>query len=129
MASSATGGGSGELKEQILTVQREITSRQATLDKLHQQLPVSPDLQFFFGDKCPFTARAAPSVACTELSIFSRLTQLEIYKDKSNREQYMKTPGADECGGVPFFYNKVTGESVCGVTDCDRLKAWATGSK
>ena len=35
--------------------------------------------------------------------------------------------GHDECGGLPFYWNRRTGQAVCGATSYSNLKRWAVG--
>ena len=35
--------------------------------------------------------------------------------------------GHDECGQLPFYYNRRTGQAVCGATSYMNLKRWAIG--
>lgn len=62
---------------------------------------------------------------CLETSIGKRLTKLETWYSKENSETYDAVKGKELCGGVPFFFNKLTGNSVCGAKPCDVLKVWA----
>jgi hypothetical protein len=48
------------------------------------------------------------------------------WHDKGNSETYDSVKGGELCGGVPFFFNKLTGNSVCGARPSDVLKIWAT---
>jgi hypothetical protein len=39
-----------------------------------------------------------------------------------------RAEGAQNCGGVPYFYNEQTGSSVCGAAPCELLKLLATST-
>jgi len=87
------------------------------------------DLLFFFGESCPYTKIVAPAIECVELSLQSSgqkgISRLEVYSNQENSMKYIEVGGRQKCGGVPFFYNARTGESVCGAATCERLKLWA----
>ena len=40
----------------------------------------------------------------------------------------LEVMGHDECGNFPFYYNRRTGQAVCGPTTYKNLKAWGTGA-
>jgi len=39
----------------------------------------------------------------------------------------LESIGYDECGTLPFYYNRRTGQAVCGATSYLNLKRWGTG--
>eukprot|EP00005_Dracoamoeba_jomungandri_P005954 CAMPEP_0174260686 /NCGR_PEP_ID=MMETSP0439-20130205/10283_1 /TAXON_ID=0 /ORGANISM="Stereomyxa ramosa, Strain Chinc5" /LENGTH=96 /DNA_ID=CAMNT_0015344985 /DNA_START=24 /DNA_END=314 /DNA_ORIENTATION=+ len=88
------------------------------------------DLVMFYGEGCPFTKRVAPEVNCLEKYLSSlsgnpeKILKLEIYENEKNREEFLQA-GRNKCNGVPFFYNKKTGDYICGATSCENLKKWA----
>lgn len=97
-------------------------------DKLRtklQEQPIDPNLSFFFGDGCPFTKRAQPAIDCLEIHLGKRLNRLETWNNDENHDSYVAVGGIQNCGGVPFFYNKTTGKHICGVTSCEKLVDWA----
>jgi hypothetical protein len=57
-------------------------------------------------------------------------TGLEVQKVETwhNAENAKKLQELDngKCGGVPFFWNEETKEFICGNTEYDKLKGWAT---
>jgi hypothetical protein len=63
-----------------------------------------------------------------ERAIGQRIVQLEVWENEENQKMYEATQGSDLCGGVPFFYNSETGQSICGATTCDNLIKWARGA-
>ncbi len=112
----------------VVPLEQELSSLQARVDAATRGLPVAPHLQFYFGGRCPYTAKVAPQVACLELHLGQRLSRFETWDDADNHAQWVGVGGQDNCGGVPFFYNRETGESICGATSCDLLKKWAAAS-
>jgi len=89
----------------------------------------NPDLQFFYGDTCPFTAKVEPAVKKMEDSLNVRLTRYEVYKQPDNKKLLVTNPvWAEKCGGVPFFLNIKTGAVLCGQASVEDLQNWARGA-
>jgi hypothetical protein len=53
-----------------------------------------------------------------------KIDQLEVWHNEANAK-LMREYDKGYCGGVPFFYNKKTGNWICGSSDYERLKKWA----
>jgi hypothetical protein len=83
------------------------------------------DLKYFFGNGCSFTVKADKEVDCLEIFLGKKILKLEVWKDDTNMKDYTRSKGEINCGGVPYFYNEVTGSSVCGAQPCSILKEWA----
>jgi hypothetical protein len=66
-----------------------------------------------------------PLVKRLENEVDSKVERLEIWHNEGNAK-LMKEYDKSHCGGVPFFFNKRTGKWICGSTDYDQLKEWAT---
>lgn len=78
----------------------------------------------FYGRECPHCLRMEPLVAQLEKETGIKVEKYEVWHDQKNAElmkQYDK-----DCGGVPFFFNEKTGESICGSVPYEMLKEWAT---
>lgn len=56
-----------------------------------------------------------------------KVERYEVWHNDENRKM-MAQYDKDLCGGVPFFYNTMTGKWICGETSYDELKAWARGN-
>ena len=112
----------------VVPLEKELSSLQARVDAATRDLPVAPHLQFYYGGRCPYTAKVAPQVACLELHLGQRLSRFETWESEANHRQWVAVGGQENCGGVPFFFNRETGESICGATSCDLLKNWAAAS-
>jgi len=54
-----------------------------------------------------------------------KIAKIEVWHNEANAK-LMREFDKGQCGGVPFFYNKKTGKWICGSTDYERLKKWAT---
>ena len=55
--------------------------------------------------------------------------RLEIWENEENQKKYEAVGGATSCGGIPFFFNSETGQSICGATRCENLMNWAKRTK
>jgi hypothetical protein len=113
------------LRAEIGILKDAQNEKEQSVKALINKAPVDPNLLFFFGKGCSFTAKVEPNVAELEVSIGKRVLRLETWYDAENQKQYEAVGGPDSCGGVPFFYNKLTKESVCGARSLDLLQAWA----
>ena len=54
-----------------------------------------------------------------------RVERLEVWHNEGNAKR-MREYDKGYCGGVPFFFNKKTGKWICGSSDYEGLKKWAT---
>ena len=127
---------SGQNLDKIVALQSEIAQleslrvqKQTELSHAIALLPENSNLLFFFGDGCSFTKRAEAPVNCLEVALGKRLTRLETWHNKDNQEKYAQSGGEQNCGGVPYFYNKLSKAVLCGVSDCDAMKKWAKGAE
>ncbi|HAU66114.1 TPA: hypothetical protein DCW61_02085 [Candidatus Uhrbacteria bacterium] len=50
----------------------------------------------------------------------------ETWHNEENAHQFEKADN-EKCGGVPFFVNTDSGQSICGATTEERVRAWANG--
>jgi hypothetical protein len=55
-----------------------------------------------------------------------KVARLEVWHNEANA-RLMREHDKGFCGGVPFFFNKKTGQWICGGADYERLKKWAMG--
>lgn len=81
----------------------------------------------FYGQECPHCQHMALLVEKLKSEGFA-VEQFETWhhpKNVKKQEEYDK----GLCGGVPFFFNTNSGQSICGATDYEALKAWAEGKK
>lgn len=111
-----------QLKEKVAALEAEIDL------EISQKNPAS-HLTFFYGESCPFTRRVMPSVTCLERHLGQPVTRKETWNEEKNHDLWKDAGGESNCGGVPYFYNSSTGESICGAADCETLKKWAGISK
>jgi hypothetical protein len=54
-----------------------------------------------------------------------KIEKIETWHDEANNER-MREYDRGFCGGVPFFYNTETNKWICGETDEESLRAWAS---
>ena len=120
MASADQAAKLAELKR----LQAEVQRVEAELDAGVKEDP-DENLTMFFGDGCPFTAKAAAPVSCLERHLGRRIQRVETWHSEGGWKQWESVGGKKDCGGVPFFYNRTSGESICGVADCPTLLKWA----
>jgi len=57
-----------------------------------------------------------------------RVEKYEVWHNKENLKKIQEL-AKGLCGGVPFFINTETNNSICGETTYEELKKWATGEK
>jgi hypothetical protein len=118
-----------DLMNDLKEIERKKEEKIQQIETKMKSLPVDENLLFFYGDSCPFTARARPEIQCLEISLGKQITKKEVWTDATNEELYRSVGGQKNCGGVPFFYNKSTGGSVCGARACDILISWANSKE
>lgn len=81
----------------------------------------------FYGKECPHCLKIAPLVEELEKNLGVTIEQYEVWHNEDNLKkfrEYDKVP----CGGVPFFINTDTGQSICGETTYENLEKWAKGA-
>ena len=87
---------------------------------------MSDDLLEFYGTECVHCREMDPLIKRLEQEENLKIIRLEVWHNAQNAELLTKLDKIG-CGGVPFFYNKKTGASLCGSVDWERFKKWATG--
>ena len=83
----------------------------------------------FYGDGCSHCEEMRPKVEKLEEELDIKVQRLEVWNSDKNKEKYFEIDGDDKCGGVPFFYNTETEESICGSTSYENLESWAKGEQ
>lgn len=81
----------------------------------------------FYGVECPHCISMHALVERLEKELGVTVERYEVWHNLENRRimlQYDK----DICGGVPFFYNTMTGKWICGEAGYEELKKWAQGA-
>lgn len=84
-------------------------------------------LYFFYGNECPHCHTMLPIVDKL-IEEGTKITKLETWHNKENATKF---DGMDKgkCGGVPFFFNEESGQSICGETSEEDVRAWAAGKE
>ena len=85
-----------------------------------------PRLIMFTGTECTHCHEMEPLVEKLEQELGIKVERLEVWHNEENNALREKLDNG-RCGGIPFFYNEKTKEVICGNTDFEALKAWATG--
>lgn len=81
-------------------------------------------LIMFYGTECHFCHEMMPLVERLEREEGVKVERLEVWHNSENAKM-MEEVDKGGCGGVPFFYNKKSGLTICGATDYESLKKWA----
>ena len=87
-------------------------------------MTADPNLIEFYGTECVHCREMEPLIAKLEKEEGIKIERLEVWHNSKN-VQMMHQFDKGFCGGVPFFYNKKTGEWICGSTSYDKFKSWA----
>ena len=81
----------------------------------------------FYGRECPHCHDMDPLDARLEKELGIKLERLEVWHNHENVEKMQQLDTS--CGGVPFYFNEKTGQTLCGAVDYNILKAWAQGKE
>jgi thiol-disulfide isomerase/thioredoxin len=81
-------------------------------------------LLYFYGEECPDCIRMQARISRLEKEEGISLVPYEVWHNADNDELCMKYDDG-RCGGIPFFYNTQTKESLCGEVTYKELKDWA----
>lgn len=83
-------------------------------------------LIMFYGTECVHCHLMDPLVKKLEQELKVKVEKLEVWHNDTNA-RLMQEMDNGKCGGVPFFFNKKTGDWICGEVGYETLKKWATG--
>lgn len=83
-----------------------------------------PYLLDFYGTECVHCHEMSPLVERLEEDLGVTVKRVEVWHNEANARMLEKIDN-DKCGGVPFFYNKKSGDWICGSVPYERLKEWA----
>ena len=84
-------------------------------------------LTMYYGEECPHCHRMDPLVERLKKEEGLTVERLEVWHSEENA-RLMRSRDR-HCGGVPFFYNDETRETLCGEVPYSELKKWALGLK
>ncbi len=85
------------------------------------------DLVDYYGTECPHCIKMMPLVKKLEKELGVKVERKEVWHNTKNDAEMKAIPEFEQCGGVPFFYNKKTKKVICGAASYAKLKAWAQG--
>lgn len=83
-------------------------------------------LMEFHSDGNEVCKQMEPVLERLENDLSTKFRKINVYR----RQEFMgllESIGFDECGQLPFFYNRRTGQAICGATSYLNLKRWGTG--
>jgi thiol-disulfide isomerase/thioredoxin len=87
---------------------------------------VDSELIEFYGIECVHCREMEPMIERLEIETKLKIRRLEIWHNEANAS-LMREYDRGYCGGVPFFFNKKTGQWLCGAQNYETLKKWALG--
>ena len=80
----------------------------------------------FHTDNNDLVDQMEPVLERLEEDLGTKVRRINIFR----RKEFMgllEAIGFDECGSIPFYYNRRTGQAICGPTSYLNLKRWGTG--
>jgi len=80
----------------------------------------------FHHDDCDHAEQMEPVLKRLEDDLDTKVRRINI----NTRKEFfslLSTVGHDECGSFPFYYNRRTGQAICGATSYSNLRSWGTG--
>ena len=80
----------------------------------------------FHSDTSENTEMMEPVLKRLEEDIDTKVRRINISRRK-DLYSILESMGHDECGTLPFYYNRRTGQAICGATTYQNLKNLATG--
>ncbi len=93
-------------------------------------LPPHEDTCFmvqFVSDRSDDCTRMEPIVQGVEEELNVKFRKINISKKPQAYGEMYDCVGGNECGNVPFFYNRKTGQAICGATPYNNLKKLVLG--
>ncbi|MBI2473527.1 hypothetical protein HYV70_03175 [Candidatus Uhrbacteria bacterium] len=82
-------------------------------------------LYFYYGEECPHCHHMMPLIDKL-IEEGKEIQKKETWHSEENAQHFEKADNG-KCGGVPFFLNTDSGQSICGATTEERVRAWANG--
>lgn len=83
-------------------------------------------LIFFYGSECSHCLKMEPLLDRLEKEEGVTVSRFEVWHNKDN-EKKLEELDTESCGGVPFFVNTKTGQTICGEAEYEEIKEWAKG--
>lgn len=89
-----------------------------------------PDTAFlieFVSDNCDMCDQMRPVVERLEDDLGTKVRRINIQR-RNEFIALLETIGFDEGGNFPFYYNRRSGQAICGATTYMNLRRWGTGN-
>ncbi len=83
-------------------------------------------LLHFYGLECPHCVAMHPFLDKLERELGVKIEKIEVWHNEENEKRLESYDKGNACGGVPFFINTDSGETICGEATYEELKTWAT---
>ena len=87
-------------------------------------MPKEADLMMFYGRECPVCEKVKERLDKLKEEEDIEVKRYEVWHDSNNQSLMMKF-AEDRCMGVPFLFNKKTGDYLCGEKQYEDIKEWA----
>lgn len=87
-------------------------------------ITLSMALLEFYGRECPHCTRMKPLIERLKKETGADVESYEVWHDDANQKK-LQEYDKGTCGGVPFFINTETKESICGEVSYEEFKKWA----
>ena len=97
-----------------------------SVNELLPKLPPHEDkcyLMEFLHDGCDHADQMQPVVKRLEEDLDTEVRKINISRRKEF-QALLRAVGHDDCGSYPFYYNRRTGQAVCGATSYSNLRQY-----
>jgi len=84
------------------------------------------ELIMFYAKRKDMCQQMEPLMREVEKDVGKRIVRFDAGK-MINYELLVHLDDKDECGGLPYYYNRATHRAICGATTYDNLLTWAEG--
>ena len=78
----------------------------------------------YYGTECTHCHEMAPDVERVKKELGVNIVKKEVWHDSANQKEFLEL-ASGKCEGVPFFFNKKTGNFICGSANFEKIKEWA----
>ena len=88
-----------------------------------------PYLEEYYGLECPHCQKMQALARQIEEETKIPFARFEVWHDKENMKRIEELDKESKCGGVPYYYNRQTGKTLCGEVDYEIMLKWARGEE
>jgi len=113
-----------------VTINSDKKSAKKLLTGLKPILLPHPDTAYlieFVSDNCDLCDQMRPVIERLEEDLGTKVRRINIQR-RSEFIGLLEAIGFDEGGNFPFYFNRRTGQAICGATTYMNLRRWGTGS-